>query len=73
MKAWYKSKTMIFNLLSIVLIYTEQYHTMIGSAFGDLGNQIATGAILVGNIILRSVTKSGVSFVNNTKGGTGQS
>jgi hypothetical protein len=56
MKAWYKSKTVWFNILSGILPVMEAQFAFFAPYFGEMAVQLYITAIIMGNIALRFVT-----------------
>ena len=61
MKAWYRSKTMWFNIISALLVALEGYVGMLAVHFGPDAMQVVVGVIVVGNMALRAATTTAVS------------
>jgi hypothetical protein len=61
-KPWYKSKTIIFNLAMSALISAEQSFPLLLPFLGDSTYGILLFTLTIGNVILRSITTSGVKL-----------
>lgn len=61
MKKWYKSKTIIFNLLSILLLGVEQNFALLQPMLGESVYGVMLFSITMANIGLRTITTTGVA------------
>lgn len=66
-KFWIKSRTILFNLGAGLVVLLGEYVVPFKELLGDHGYQVALAVVLVANLVLRSVTTTGVTI--NTKGG----
>lgn len=60
MKKWYKSKTIIFNVLITVLLVAEQSFSLLQSVLGESVYGVVLFTLTIGNVILRTVTNTSV-------------
>ena len=61
MKKWYKSKTIIFNSLSMLLIGAETNFMLLQPILGDSAYGVVLFIITMANIGLRTITTTAVS------------
>ena len=61
MKKWYRSKTIIFNLISMSLLGAEQSFSLLQPVLGESTYGILLFVITMANIVLRTITTSAVS------------
>jgi len=61
-KPWYKSKTMIFNMVVGGLASLEPVLPMLRPLLGESYYPVLMAILTMGNAILRTVTHQGVSF-----------
>lgn len=61
MKKWYKSKTIVFNLVSALLVGGEQYFSLLQPILEDKTYGAMLFAITMANIFLRTITTTGVT------------
>ena len=59
-KPWYKSKTIIFNLLGILLLGAEQNFSLLQPMLGESVYGIVLFIITMANIGLRIITTTGI-------------
>lgn len=60
MKKWYKSKTMIFNLLSLGLLGVEQNFALLQPVLGEGTYGVVLFVVTMANIGLRTITTTAV-------------
>ena len=60
MKKWYKSKTILFNLLSMGLLGAEQSFSLLQPMLGESTYGVVLFIITMANIGLRTITTSAV-------------
>lgn len=58
MKAWYKSKTIWFNLLSASVPVLETYLALFTPLLGTTATTLYIAIVILGNIALRFVTET---------------
>ena len=61
MKKWYKSKTILFNLISMMLIGAEANFALLQPMLGDSAYGVTLFVITMVNIGLRTITTSAVT------------
>jgi hypothetical protein len=61
-KPWYKSKTIMFNLIMSALVSAEQSFPLLQAFLGDSTYGILLFTLTIGNVVLRSITTSGVKL-----------
>ena len=62
MKAWYQSKTIIFNIVMSALMSAEQSFPLLQSFLGESTYGVLLFTLTIGNVILRSITTTGVKL-----------
>lgn len=62
MKPWYQSKTIIFNIIMSALMTAEQSFPLLQAFLGDSTYGILLFGLTIGNVILRSITTTGVKL-----------
>jgi hypothetical protein len=62
MKKWYQSKTIVFNIAMSALMSAEQSFPLLQAFLGESTYGILLFGLTIGNVILRSITTTGVKL-----------
>lgn len=62
MKSWYRSKTIIFNIIMSALVSAEQSFPLLQAFLGESTYGVLLFTLTIGNVVLRSITTTGVKL-----------
>jgi len=61
MKAWFKSKTIWFNIIMSGLVTAEQSFPMLQAYLGESTYGVLLFTLTIGNVLLRSITTTALT------------